>query len=370
MIKILFMIHDLSVGGAEKVLVNLLNNMDREKFDITLIALFGGGVNEQFLKKDINYRIIFNRTFPGNSKIMKLMSPKQLHRLFIKGKYDIEVAFLEGPVARIIGGCPYKDTKLVSWIHVEQHTKMTAASSFRSYRESVELYKKFDNIICVSEFVKNDFKAIYPMINKLEVLYNTNEVKQILDQEKQNVEAGLFRNDEFNLIGVGKIVPIKGFDKLARIHKRLREEGYSVHSYILGSGSDQEKIQKYLEKYHMADTFTFLGYQTNPYKYISKSDLFVCASKAEGFSTAATEALIVGTPICTVDVSGMKEMLGNNNEYGIVTDNTEEALYEGIKALIDHPERLRHYRLKAKERGRFFSTENTVKAVEDMLLNL
>ena len=80
---------------------------------------------------------------------------------------------------------------------------------------------------------------------------------------------------------------------------------------------------------------TFLGYDTNPYKYVAKSDLFVCASFAEGFSTAATEALILATPVCTVDVSGMKELLGEDNEWGLVTENDENALYEGIRRLLD-----------------------------------
>ena len=108
----------------------------------------------------------------------------------------------------------------------------------------------------------------------------------------------------------------------------------------------------------------------NPYKYIAKCDLFVCASVAEGFSTAATEALVLGVPVCTVDVSGMKEMLGESNEYGIVTENSEKALYEGIKRLLDDPELLAHYKRAAEERGKHFSKENTVKAVEDMLRSM
>ena len=98
--------------------------------------------------------------------------------------------------------------------------------------------------------------------------------------------------------------------------------------------------------------------------------MFVCASYAEGFSTAATEALIVGTPVCTVEVSGMKEMLGENNEYGLVVENNEEALYQGIKKLLDAPELLKHYKKKAEERGKMFSTEKTVRVVEVMLISL
>lgn len=78
----------------------------------------------------------------------------------------------------------------------------------------------------------------------------------------------------------------------------------------------------------------------------------------------------MGTPVCTVEVSGMKEMLGENNEWGIVTENDENALYQGIKRLLDDPALLARYKEKAAERGRTFSTENTVRAVEEMLMTL
>lgn len=103
---------------------------------------------------------------------------------------------------------------------------------------------------------------------------------------------------------------------------------------------------------------------------MSKCDLFVCSSLSEGFSTAATEALIVGTPVCTVEVSGMKEMLGKNNEYGVVTENSEEALYKGIKYLLENPETLAHYKHQAEIRGKDFSTKNTVKAVEELFSSI
>lgn len=368
--KILFLIHDLGHGGAEKVLVNLVNNMDLEKFDITVMAMFGGGVNEQFLSKDIHFQTVFPRAFPGNSHLMKLLTPRQLHKWFIKDRYDIEVSYLEGPSARIISGCPDPATKLVSWIHVEQHTPKLAAQSFRSYDESVRCYEKFHKTVCVSEYVKRDFLGIYPKLKDLVVLYNTNETRQILEKKDEAVEKGIFQEGEIRLCGVGKLMPIKGFDKVARIHKRLRNEGFPVHTYILGEGPEKAKIESYIWDSELQNSFTFLGYQMNPYKYVAKCDLFVCASIAEGFSTAATEALIVGTPVCTVEVSGMKEMLGENNEYGVVTENGEDALYEGIKRLLDDPELLKHYKKKAAERGKRFSTEETVRAVEGMLTGL
>lgn len=368
--RIMFLIHDLGHGGAEKVLVNLVNHLDRSKFDITVLALFGGGVNEQFLKPDIHYKTIFPKDFPGNSHVMKLFSPRLLHRLFVKEHYDIEVSYLEGPSARIISGCQNADTKLVSWIHIEQHTKKRAAGSFRSYQESADCYRRFDRTICVSQTVKEDFLSIYPMLEQVEVLYNTNETEQILALKDEPVEEDIFSEGEIRLCGVGKLMPTKGFDRLARIHKRLRDEGYPVHSYVLGIGPEKEKIEAYLAEHHLENTFTLLGYQTNPYKYVARCDLFVCSSLAEGFSTAATEALIVGTPVCTVEVSGMREMLGENNEWGVVTENNEEALYQSIRKLLDNPTQLTLYREQAAQRGKLFRTEETVGAVEKMLLSL
>ena len=368
--KILFLIHDLGHGGAEKVLVNLVNNMDPEQFEIHVTALFGGGVNEQFLAPHIHYRAVYSRTFPGNSHVMKLLTPRQLHRLYIKEHYDIEVSYLEGPCARIISGCTDPATKKVCWIHIEQRTQKRAAGSFRSSREALACYNAFDRIICVSEAVRRDFLGLLPAKVPTDVLYNTNESAKIMALSGESVEAGLFSDREIKLVGVGKLLKNKGFHRLLPIVQKLRREGHPVHLYILGIGPMEEELKQMAAELGISDAVTLLGYQTNPYKYVAKCDLFVCASYAEGFSTAATEALIVGTPVCTVEVSGMKEMLGSNNEWGIVTKNEENGLCEGIKRLLDDPALLAHYKKQAAERGKTFSTENTVNAVQEMLLGL
>lgn len=369
MTKILFLIHDLGQGGAEKVLVNLVNNLDRSKFDISVTVLFGGGVNKQFLKPDIHFRAVFPKEVPGNSKLMKLLTPKQLHQLCVKDHYDIEISYLEGPSARVISGCTYPDTKLVSWIHVEQHTMTKLAGSFRSEKEARECYNRFDQTVCVSRYVHDDFCKILDFQKPCCVLYNTVESDKIMQSAGEEAPE-LAGDGKIRLVAVGTLKESKGYNRLLRIIKRLKEAGYPVCLYILGIGPEQQTLERYIAEHDLTDTVRFLGYQTNPYKYVSRCDLFVCASHAEGFSTAATEALIVGTPVCTVEVSGMKEMLGKNNEWGLVTDNDEESLYQGIKRLLDDPALLVYYKEKAAQRAKMFSTENTVKAVEEMLHQL
>ena len=365
--KILFVIHDLHHGGAEKVLVNLVNHMDKDRFDISVLALFGGGVNEQFLSPQVRLLHGHQSMIPGNSKIMKLFSPRQLFRHYIKEKYDVIVSYLEGPSARIVSGCPDDGTRLVSWIHIEQHTIKKAAGSFRTPAEAARCYARFDRTICVAQSVADDFQSIFALERLPVVLYNTVESDVIKANAEEGVASEQFSKDQLKMIGVGKLVPAKGFDRLLYVHKRLLlEDHLPVHTYLLGEGPEREKMESWIKKNELQDSITFLGYQTNPYKYVAACDLFVCSSYAEGFSTAATEALIVGTPVITTRVSGMQEMLGDN-EYGVITENDEESLYCGIRDLLNDPQRLSYYREKARERGMFFDTEQTVRAVEEML---
>lgn len=370
MTKVLFLIHDLGPGGAEKVLVNLVNNMNPEKFEVTVLSLFDEGINRTFLAPHVRYQYVFKRMFRGNSQAMKLLSPERLHRWFIKEKYDVEVAFLEGPCARIISGCPHPETKLVSWIHCFPAKPKAMSIGFRSIREAEAAYGRIHQVVGVSQTTAKAFHRVFPRLEKPMVLYNTNETDAILQKSVDAVEPDTFSNETVNLCGVGKLTQNKGFDRMLRIHSRLRHQGYRIHNYFLGEGEEREALEAYVRENGLTDEVTFLGYQTNPYKYVAKCDLYVCASWSEGFSTAATEALIVGTPVCTVEVSGMKEMLGENNEWGIVTENNEEALYQGIKKLLDDPALLAHYKAQAAIRGKSFEKAKTVKAVEDMLLSL
>lgn len=369
MTKILFLIRDLGQGGAEKVLVNLVNNMDPTKFDISVIALFGGGVNEQFLAPHIHFRSVWKHSIPGNSHLMKLLSPRRLHKLCVKEHYDIEVSYLEGPSARVISGCPHKDTKLVSWIHTEFSNQKALSAPFRSEKEALSCYGKFHHIVCVSRNVLTRFQKLTGITENCSVFYNTVESQKILqlslvDPPFATPFAGI------RMIALGTLKEVKGFDRLLRVIGKLVHDGYSLHLYLLGIGPLEDKLKKQISEANLTDHVTMPGYEVNPYRYIRQCDLFLCSSHAEGFSTATTEALILGTPVCTVEVSGMKEMLGDNKEYGIVTENNEDALYAGIKQLLDDPNLLQHYTEQATLRGKAFSTEETVHAVEKMLLSL
>lgn len=368
--KILFLIPNLAHGGAERVLVNLANNLNPEKYAVTVQTLFDVGVNRQYLKSHVRYIPGMKWQFPGNSHICKIFSPKFLYKRLIKEDYDVVVSYLEGPTARIIAGCNDPNIKKAAWIHIELNTPKTAALGFRSVSEAEKLYNRYDRIIAVSSEVKRCFTENLQIHVPVDVLYNTNETDLIREKALMELNNPSFSAKGVKVCSVAKLVKTKGFDRLLNVHKRLLDEGYPHTVYLLGIGEDEGALRSKAREYGVEDSFIFLGFKDNPYQYVSRCDLYVCSSRREGFSTAVTESLIVGTPVVSTDCSGAKELLGEQNEYGIVVENSEEGIYEGMKKMLSEPETLAHYREMAAERGKYFSKDITVQAVEEMLDNL
>jgi len=367
--SVLFVIPTLGGGGAEKVLVNLVNHLDRAKYKIEILTLFKCDTNRKFLRSDIRVHSCFGKQFRGNRVLLKLFTPKFLYNKIIGCKYDIVVSYLEGPGERVVSGCPYPETKLVNWVHVEQHSLKAASSSYRSVREFTEALDKFDFTLTVSETVKEDFSGFVKVNHPLEVVYNTLEVDDIKAKSKEDPDI-VFDDKQLNIISVGRLTEAKGFDRLIKVHSSLRKENFNCCLYILGEGDLRESLESMAKELGVFDTVHFLGFHTNPYKFVSRADLFVCSSRREGFSTAVSEALLLGVPVVSTHCSGAEELLGRNNEYGIIVDNTEDGIYSGIKTMLVNKTTLSHYKRAAMARGAQFSTAATVASVEEIFDSL
>lgn len=366
--KVLFFIPNLKHGGAEKVLVNLVNNLDKEKYDVTLQTLFDVGVHKKNLQSHIRYKSFFAKEFRGNSLLFKVFPAKVWWKMIVREHYDIAVSYLEGPTTRILSGCTDDNTKKVAWIHIELNSPELAALGFRNVEEARKAYQSFERIVSVSESVKACFLKNIKIHNSVNVLYNTNETEEI--EKKSLIPVGDERfqvKDIISVCSVAKLMKTKGFDRLIDVHKKLLDEGFLHKIFILGIGEEKKLLESQIEKYGLGNSFILLGFRENPYQYVANCDLYVCSSRREGFSTAVTEALIVGTPVVSTDCSGAKELLGEHNEYGIVVENNTDGIYRGLKQMFSNPETLEYYRNQAKIRGTYFSKERTVKAVEEML---
>lgn len=362
--KVLFLIPTLGHGGAERVLVNLANGLDKKKYDVTIQTLFDVGIYQKEISLDVKYIPGLKHYFSGNTKVMSLFAPKTLNKFYIKEEYDLIVSYLEGSAARIVSGCTKKATKKIAWIHIEQETPQRAASSFRSIKEAQKCYSQFDRIVAVSKTVLEDFEKVLSVNCPKQVIYNVVETEKIRQLASETIEDIEYNPKEINICSVAKLMKTKGFDRMPEIISKLRKQGIPVHMYLLGKGEEEQTLRGLVRENNIENYWTFVGFKENPYKYVAQSDLYVCSSRREGFSTAVTESLIVGTPVLSTNCSGAKELLGENNEYGIVTENNKQDLYEGILKLLSENGLLLHYKEMAKERGKFFSTEARVADAE------
>ncbi len=365
--KLLFLIHDLGPGGAERVLVDLVNRLDRTQFDVTVLAVFGGGVNARLLAPHIRYRAVLPRAFPGNSHFLKLFPPKLLHRLLVRTRYDVEIAFLEGSCARIVSGCPWRDVRKLAWIHSLPGGTRDAARDFRSRREARRCYDTMERIVCVSRDVRQAFLSSLAVTAPTVVVRNALDTRRIAAQACRPASVPPPASGEFTLVGVGKLVRGKGFDRLIRLTARLCRAGIPVRLLILGEGPARRSLQISAKRLGVADRVLLPGYRSEPYADVAVCDLFVCASHTEGFSTAATEALLVGTPVCSVSVGGMRELLGAHDEWGIVTEQSEDALFSAVYRLLSDKALLAHYRRRAARRGAALRAQDTIAAVQALL---
>lgn len=395
--KVLFLIHTLGGGGAEKVLVNLVNNLDSSKYDITVMTVVDVGELRSCLNDNIKYKTTIKiknkkaKNFDSDSKsksgsllgtggklkktlakfyanIWKYIPTKLFYKIFIKEKYDVEISFLEGICAKIISSSSNKNSKKYAWIHVDLIKQKKSDGVFKNINEAIDTYKKFDNIVCVSKVVKSQFEKKYGIdSNKVIVKYNSIDKNDILFKSTEKILDYEKEKNFVTICSVGRLNAQKAYDRLLRITKRLKNEGYKIKLFIIGEGTSKNSLEEYIHENNLSSDIKLIGFKNNPYPYMKLCDLFVCSSIAEGFSTVVSEAIVLGKVIVTTDCSGMKEMLGENNEYGVVTDNDEDSLYMGIKYLLDNKEKYNYYQEKIIERFNMFDLDKTVKAVETLI---
>ncbi|MBQ0046826.1 MAG: glycosyltransferase [Prevotellaceae bacterium] len=375
--KVAFYVNGLYGGGAEKVLQTLLRFLDYNKFEVTLYSVLQEKAGDEY-PTNIDYKYIYGST-EGKSFVSRLLtlcrnrfglwiydhcSPSLFYRLFVNGQYDVEVAFIEGYATRIVSGSTNPDSKKIAWVHIDLDSNHWTDICYHSFDEEKRCYLQFDHVVAVSEFVRKVNERIFPGIKGSCTLYNPIDSAEIIQKSKEVIFEP---HETIRLVSSGRFTHQKAFDRLLRIVKRLKDEHYPVELWLLGDGILRSELETFISENGMEDYVSLLGFQSNPYKYLNACDLFVCSSIAEGFSTVITEALILGLPVVSTEVSGVREQLGKNCEYGLITENSEIALFEGVKQLLDNQEQFLYYQKMASNRGKQFEINSLMAEIENKL---
>ncbi len=377
-IRILFLIESLSGGGAEKILTTLLQHINYNHFDITLCCISNIGKYLNDIHPNVHYISILPNpnNLTGFSKfcyqikyklIYNWLPLKWVYQWFIPHRADVEIAFVEGFATKLLAHSANKKAKRIAWVHCDMQQFHWTKSIYNNTAEEEQTYQKFHQIITVSQTAQEAFQQEFKNVSvPIKTLYNPIDSLEILNKSQKAINVPDKNSSTIRLVSVGRFTTPKAYDRLLRIINQLIIEKYSVELWLLGDGEQRNLLENYIKEQHLENIITLWGFQDNPYAYLAQCDLFVCSSISEGYSTSVTEALILGLPVITTNCSGMHELL-KNGECGIITENSEAALYKGLKQLLDNPFLLQHYRNKAIERGKDFSLKELIKHLEDFL---
>lgn len=324
--KIMFFGYTLEVGGAEKVLVDYINEL-QDKYEITLVLLQKKGEFLESVPKNIKIIQLRNNNLQYVLfRYIPFIRKRKINRIVEKENCDIAIGFFEGRSATWVADIKKKVRKL-AWIHNDVNKFDIGISK----KEIIDTYNKMDKIITVSEVAKESLCKKYNFNKeKIEVLYNLIDEQSIIEKSREVVP----RNDVFTFVNVGKMRPQKRQDRLIEIARDLKNENYKFKIQIIGNGPEEEKIKNLVKEYKVEDVVELLGLKLNPYPYIKQADCIVVSSDFEGYSVAIKEALLLKKAVVSTNVSGVSEMF-DNEKYGISTEISTQNLEKTMKKVLD-----------------------------------
>lgn len=311
--KVLFVLPDYCHGGTNKSLENLLQFLDKDRFDISIYVLYVDGVqyyrnvfHPYIVKKSLLYYLahdnVVTRKLMG--ALMKL-SPKvnfnwlyryEVNRLQRKHHFDSIVAYQEA-TATVFVARLQAQANTVAWVHCNYG----AVHHFMPDENDRRNYARFNHIVCVSRRALESFLSIYPELsNRSTYIYNTiktDDINRMADENRQTVP---FESETFNIISVGRFAKGKGFEKIPEICNALRQRtGHGFCWYIIGNGDQalMDTTQKEIEREGLQSHVVLLGAKDNPYPFIRQANLLASTSDVESWSYVVAEAKALGTPV-------------------------------------------------------------------------
>lgn len=365
--KVLFLLEAFDKGGIEKVTLDIVNHLAPEKYDITVQTFWYGGHCQAQVNPNIQVKPFFSKHYiKGSIRLIALLPPKLLYLFFVHGKYDVEIAASDGGAAKVISGSSNKKAQKICWVHMDVIDQGSKLREYRSKESATHIYKKFDKIICVSDNAKKNFQNKFGFEEKTETMHNPIPTYTICKRAEEQMDLQ-YESDEFNIVAVGSLMKVKGFERLIRACGELRkEDNYLVNLYILGSGPMKEELAGIIKE-RGYENIKLVGFKENPYPFIKNADLLVCSSYSESSSNVIGESLVLGTPVLGTRCSGVCEWL-EKDKSGLIVENDEHSLYEGIKFLLSNEQVLKEYKVQAENKGKSLDYLKTMKCWENKFL--
>lgn len=338
--KILFLIKTLNIGGAERVLVDISNHLAAAGYEVTVQTLLDEGKYRDMLSKDVVYRrgLPFSSLFMQKIflRLLMILPPIILGNLLIRRKYTHVVGFTEGLPTKIIGGYLSNKSKKIAWVHTDLYMNYASGNVFATARRNRACYDSFDRVVCVSKDAKKGYeRRIGQHKKEVIVQYNPLDKAEIIRKSNEIATYPVTRNEGLNLVAVGRLEEVKGFDLLIEAMGIVRNSiNQALRLYIIGDGSQNESLDHLIDAYGLKDVVHLCGSQINPYSIMRKCDLQIIPSRAEGYPLVLCEGHFLGLPVVSTKCTGPTEII-EDSKGGILVDISAAALADGIIKMVN-----------------------------------
>ena len=382
--KILFVINTLGRAGAETALIELLNHLDVDEYEISLYVLLGQGEMISKVPQKIHVKnkkictdsvlssagrqkmlltslaALFRNGHTGEKiayiiknlcvmkKTGKIQPDKLLWRVVSDGadrfdeKFDLAVAYLEGGSTYYVAD-HVNAKKKAAFVHI--------AYGDSGYTREMDrgCYEKMDVIYTVSKETRRHFLEFYPEYEKkVQIFHNIIDSERI---EREAKKPGGFSDsyDGVRILTVGRLAYQKAYDIAVQAMRQIKDAGYQARWYIIGEGAERKALEKQIAELGLQADFVLLGMKENPFPYYAQCDLYVHATRFEGKSIAIQEAQMLGCAVIASDCAGNREQMEDGVD-GLLCPLTPEGIAKKIEELIDDTTKKERLAAAAKQK--------------------
>lgn len=378
-IKILFRHRSMEMGGVEKVLLSILNNLDQKKFDCTvLLTLNQGELRNQFPshvkkialakgKEEMSKNFVIQKIqlLKRRIQLKKLLDhPKIIDDKILKEKYDIEVAMTYNDFPLVLNSTN-GNSKKIGWFHSEiQIPKLQPLVPM-----ILKSFPKFDSMIYCSQKIKNLMHQYYPHLDypTEKVIINAIPIVEIKEKTKEKInDFPTSKTPTF--ISIGRLHSRKGYHKLMDAHSQLIKEGFQHQIIIIGDGEEKRNLLLQREKLGVEKSFFLLGNKMNPFPYVKQSDYFVLSSESEAWPLVLAEALLLQKPTIATDTGDVSTVL-EHNKTGLLINYDEKEMYQAMKRFLTEPQLIQGFKDNLKLIEDKFDNQKIFNEIEETILN-
>lgn len=395
--NILIFSQAMEIGGAERALLGLLENIDTAKYDVDLFLMRHDGELMRYIPGNIHLlpemseyaclavpigTVLKRHQFKiayGRLKA-KVKASRAVKRLELEGDNDVELEYSHRYTARYMPQISPKEYDLaisfltphyfvaqkvrakrkIAWIHTDYSTVKVDRTS------QLKMWDAYDHIASISDQVTESFLKIFPELKrKMVCIPNIMPMKYLKVQSEEPMpEKGIFREDSINLLSIGRYSPPKNFDSIPDICRRIRSKGLNVVWYLIGYGGEEGLIREKIQEAGMQDYVIMLGKKENPYPYIKACDLYVQPSRYEGKCVAVIEAQILHKPVVITRYPTSASQLRDGTD-GVIVPMDNQGCAEGIAAVISN--RTLRQRITDHTRHNDYSNKDSITIIENLL---